>query len=75
MAEFKYKIVKDIGLLSANGKYRKEVNLISYNDAEPVYDVRNWTVEEDGSRKMGKGVTLKKDEMKQLVDLLALNIK
>ena len=35
-------------------------NLISWNDREPKYDLRDWSA--DGA-KMGKGVTLSKEEL------------
>ena len=68
MADIKYDIVKKIGVLSKAGSgWTKELNLISWNDREPKYDLRDWSA--DGS-KMGKGVTLSKDELLALRDLL-----
>lgn len=68
MAEIKYEIQKHIGALSESSKgWKKEVNLISWNDKEAKYDIREWSPEHD---KMGKGVTLSTDELKRLRDLL-----
>lgn len=68
MAEFNYSIVKNYGALSESNKgWRKEVNLISWNEKEPKYDIREWSP--DGS-KMGKGVTLSKAEIVALKELL-----
>jgi hypothetical protein len=68
MADIKYEIVKKVGVLSkANSGWTKELNLISWNDREPKYDLRDWSA--DGS-KMGKGVTLSKDELLALKELL-----
>ena len=68
MAEFKYDIVESIGVLSESGKgWTKELKLISWNGRTPKYDIRDWD-EENG--KMGKGVTLSKEELKSLRDLL-----
>jgi hypothetical protein len=68
MAEIKYEIVKKIGILSKAGSgWAKELNLISWNDREPKYDLRDWSA--DGE-KMGKGVTLSKDELLALKELL-----
>lgn len=68
MAEFNYKIVSNIGSLSESQKgWKKELNLISWNDKEPKYDIREWSP--DGS-KMGKGVTLSVEEMIALKELL-----
>ena len=69
MAELKYEIVETLGSLGENSRgWNKEVNLISWNDREPKYDIRDWAP--DHSR-MGKGVTLSADEMAALKDLLA----
>lgn len=68
MAEFNYEIVKNLGSLSESSKgWRKELNLISWNEKEAKYDIREWSP--DGS-KMGKGVTLTKSEIISLRDLL-----
>ena len=68
MPDIKYEIVKKIGVLSEGAKgWKKEVNLISWNDREPKYDIRDWSEENE---KMGKGVTLSKEELKILRDML-----
>ncbi|BCN30270.1 YdbC family protein [Anaeromicropila herbilytica] len=68
MADIKYEIIKEIGVLSENAKgWRKELNLISWNDAAPKYDIRDWA---PGHEKMGKGVTITKEEVEKLKDLL-----
>ena len=69
MAELKYEIVENLGTLGENARgWSKEVNLISWNETEPKYDIRDWAP--DHSR-MGKGVTLTADELAALKDLLA----
>jgi hypothetical protein len=68
MAEFKFEIVKKIGVLSTSSKgWTKELNLISWNDRPPKYDLREWAP--DGET-MGKGVTLNADELAALRELL-----
>lgn len=68
MSEIKYEIIKKVGVLSkAASGWAKELNLISWNDREPKYDLRDWSA--DGE-KMGKGVTLSKDELLALKELL-----
>ena len=68
MSEIQYEIIQQIGSLSVSGSgWSKQLNLISWNDREPKYDIRDWSP--DGS-KMGKGVTLKKEELLALRDLL-----
>ena len=68
MAEIKYEITKHIGVWSEGSKgWTKELNLVSWNDREPKYDIRDWA---PGHEKMGKGVTLSKEEMGVLKNLL-----
>ncbi len=68
MADFKYEIVEEIGVLSENAKgWRKEINKISWNDAAPKYDIRDWAPNHE---KMGKGVTLTEEEAQKLKELL-----
>ncbi|AJA48521.1 hypothetical protein CPAST_c24510 [Clostridium pasteurianum DSM 525 = ATCC 6013] len=68
MADIKFEIKQTIGTLSESPKgWKKELNLISWNDKEPKYDLRDWDSEH---KKMGKGVTLNAEELKKLRDLL-----
>lgn len=68
MSEIKYEIVKKIGVLSKSASgWAKEVNLISWNDRDAKYDIREWAP--DGE-KMGKGVTLSKEELLALKESL-----
>ena len=68
MSDIRYEIVQKVGVLSTSASgWAKELNLISWNDREPKYDLRDWSA--DGS-KMGKGVTLSKDEILALKELL-----
>ncbi len=68
MADFKYEIVEELGVLSENSKgWRKELNLISWNGAAPKYDIRDWSPEHE---KMGKGVTLTEEEYESLKKLM-----
>ena len=66
--DFKYDIVEEIGVLSENAKgWRKELNLISWNGTAPKYDIRDWAPNHE---KMGKGVTLTKEELSALKKLI-----
>jgi hypothetical protein len=68
MSEVKYEIVKQIGVLSKSSSgWTKELNLIRWNDREPKYDIRDWSPDRE---KMGKGVTLSKEELAALKQLL-----
>jgi hypothetical protein len=69
MAEFKFEIVEKIGILSESSKgWTKELNKVSWNGAEPKYDIRDWSPDHE---KMGKGVTLTAEEIDALKRLLA----
>ncbi len=68
MSDIKFEIVKKIGVLSKSEKgWSKELNLVSWNDREPKYDIRAWSP--DG-QKMGKGITLSNEELVVLKELL-----
>ena len=68
MAELKFEITQHIGDISENAKgWKKELNLVSWNDRDPKYDIREWAPDHS---KMGKGVTLTADELAQLKDIL-----
>ena len=68
LASLKYEIVEHIGVLSeSNSGWTKELKLVSWNDREPKYDLRDWAPDHE---KMGKGVTLSQDEFMQLKNIL-----
>lgn len=68
MADFKYEIVNEIGVLSENTKgWRKELNLVSWNGADPKYDLRDWAPNHE---KIGKGITLTEEELRELKDII-----
>ncbi|RKQ33889.1 YdbC family protein [Oceanobacillus halophilus] len=68
MAELKYDIIQTIAVLSESPKgWTKELNLISWNGRDPKYDLRDWAPDK---MKMGKGVTLTKEELLKLKDSL-----
>ena len=68
MANIKYDIVKEVGIISENNTgWTKELNLMSWNDRAPKFDLRDWS---PGHEKMGKGITLSTEELKSLKELL-----
>lgn len=69
MPEIKYEIKEKIGVISENDKgWTKELNLISWNDREPKYDIRDWNETHD---RMGKGITLTTEEINNLKEILS----
>jgi len=68
MAEVKFELIQTIAVLSESAKgWKKELNIISWNGREPKYDIRDWS---ENHEKMGKGVTLTKEELQKLKDVL-----
>ena len=68
MADFKYEIIEQIGVLSESSRgWTKELNLVSWNGAAPKYDIRDWGPNHE---KIGKGITLSEEEARALCNLL-----
>ncbi|TVP86034.1 MAG: hypothetical protein EA344_04085 [Alkalicoccus sp.] len=68
MADIKYEITEHLGVISESSKgWKKELNLVSWNGRDPKYDLREWAPDHE---KMGKGVTLTEEEIKQLVKIM-----
>ena len=68
MSELKYEIKKKIAVLGESTKgWKKEVNVISWNEGKPKIDIRDW---EGEHKKMGKGITLNKEEITELKKVL-----
>lgn len=68
MADIKYEITRSLGVLSQGSRgWQKEINLVSWNERAPKIDIRDWAPEHE---KMGKGVTLNREELIQLRDIL-----
>lgn len=67
-----YEVIENLGVLSeCKGGWKCEVNLISWNGKEPVVDIRSWSPDKS---KMGKGITLNKEEAQKLLEILNKNI-
>ena len=67
MAEFKYEIVKELGVISEGARgWNRELNLVSWNDKPPKYDIRDWAPDHE---KMGKGISMTEEEMNSLIEL------
>lgn len=68
MAEFKFDIVEKVGVISEKPSgWAKELNFVSWNGAEPKFDIREW---DPNHEKMGKGITLTIEELKALKELI-----
>ena len=72
MAEFTYDVKETFGkLVEGPNGWAKEVKLISWAGRDPKYDIREWAPDHE---KMGKGVTLSKEEMAALKEAVS-NLK
>lgn len=66
MSDFTFEIVEKLLVLSTNEKgWSKELNRVSFNGAEPKFDLRTWN---EDHTKMGKGITLTTEEFKVILD-------
>ena len=68
MAGIKFEIEENFGIISnsSNG-WSKELNLVSWNDRPAKFDIRDW---DEDHQKMGKGITLIIDEVRELKKIL-----
>lgn len=68
MADLKYEIVEKIGEIIETSKgWKKELNIVSWNNRQAKYDIRDWTPDH---KKMSKGITLTKEELIKLKKIL-----
>ena len=69
---FEYQVVERIAVLSASadGRFSKELNRVSYRGELPKYDIRTWQRDSNGERLL-KGVTLDNAEFQALKEALA----
>ena len=69
MTDINFNIVKHFGVLSeSKSGWKKELNMVSWNGKDPKFDLREWS---PGHEKMGKGITLNKEEASILAELLS----
>lgn len=68
MVEFKFEITQELGVLSeSKSGWKRELNLISWNGAEPKFDIRDWSPDHE---KMSKGISLSAEEVEKLKKIL-----
>lgn len=68
--ELSYKVIEKFGQLDSDSKMPKELRLISWNGGDPKYDIRGWSVNEDGTERMTKGITFDAEELQSLYEIL-----
>lgn len=63
-----FEIQSNCGVISESAKgWKKELNLVSWNGRKAKYDIRDWSPDHE---KLGKGITLSEDELRQLGELI-----
>lgn len=66
--DFSFSIEQNLGVISqGKGGWNLELNLVSWGGHPAKYDIRSWSPDH---QKMGKGVTLTRDEIASLKNLL-----
>lgn len=71
MADIKYEVVAEYGVVSDNGKGTVlKLRGVSWNDRPAKFDLRSWYTAKDGSEGMNKGITLTKEELLALGELI-----
>lgn len=65
-------IIKCIGTVRDDGEWKLELNLVSWNNQKPKYDLRPWNSDHT---KCGKGVTMSEDELMTLKSLISKRVK
>lgn len=67
--DFSFEITQKLGTISeGKGGWNLELNMISWGGRPAKYDIRSWSPDH---QKMSKGITLTKDELVALKNLLA----
>ncbi len=67
MAGIKFEIEEKLGILSERKGWTKELNLVSWNNRKAKADIREWG---ETHEKMGKGITLSREELIELKNIL-----
>ena len=68
MADITFSITKHLGVLSEEKSgWKKELNMVSWNNREAKIDLRDWAPDHE---KMGKGITLTREEAQKLLGVL-----
>lgn len=66
--EYSFVIKEHFGVINTrdNG-WTRELNLVSWNDGVPKYDIRDWNDKHD---RMSRGITLTADDMRGLARVM-----
>lgn len=70
MATYNYEVKQKLGTLGKRGINTIELRLVSWDGKDPAYDIRTWYTDSKGTEKCTVGVTMKKEHLKQLLDII-----
>lgn len=66
--EIRVEIIRELGIIAEQPSgWRKELNIASWNEGRPKYDLRDWSQDHT---KMGKGITLTEKELYRLKEII-----
>lgn len=66
--EIRYEIIEHIGVISSfSTGWKKELNIVKWNDGTAKYDIRDWDPEHEH---MSRGITLHDKEMEAIVKMV-----
>jgi len=67
--EIVFEIREHLGVIGAYPTgWQKELNLVAWNGTPPKYDIRDWDHDHEH---MSRGITMHRDEMKKLVQIVS----
>jgi hypothetical protein len=66
--EIVFEIVNHVGVIASYASgWKKESNVVSWNNSTPKYDIRDWDPEH---KHISRGITLHEEELKTLASLI-----
>ena len=61
-----YRIIKELGIVGQTNYETTELNIITWNNHKPKLDLRKWKLQEDGTKRVNRGLTLTDEEARNL---------
>ena len=69
--EINYEVLEECGELTPRAKGDTvKLRYLSWNGRDPKYDLRLWSVDDDGNEKCGKGIGLTGEELEELYETI-----
>lgn len=71
-----YEVLEECGELTPRSKGDTvKLRYLSWNGRSPKYDLRLWSIDDDGNEKCGKGIGLVGEELEELYNVIGKLIK